>query len=88
MHIAVPGAIEHFYAMQVALTHTRAVKSPAANLYARFHQDIKFCRNLCDKMTDLPNFLAYLVHQLESDLGYINALGLGAGGGLDRPKLR
>ena len=86
MNFAMPGAIGHFYAMQVALTHARAGKRLAENISARFHQDIKFWGNLCADMTYRPTYFAELVHWPASDLGYTNTSGLGAGGGLDRPK--
>ena len=42
MYLAMPGAISHFYAMQVSLTRARAAKNATANISAQFHQDIKF----------------------------------------------
>ena len=54
MHLAMPEAIGHFYAMQVSLTRDRAAKRAADYLSNKFHQDIKFWRNLCVDMTDLP----------------------------------
>ena len=88
MYLAVLGAIGHFYVMQVALTHTRSKKIPAANLSARFHQDIKLWRNLCSDMTDLPTYLADLVHWTSSEFSHANTLGLGSGGGMYRPQQR
>ena len=80
MYLAVLGAIGHFYVMQVALTHARSAKRAEANLSTRFHQDIKFWRNLCVEMTYRPTYLAELVHRPASDLGYTGALVQGAGG--------
>ena len=77
MHLDVPGSIEYFYVIQVALTFARAAKRPSANLSARFHQDIKFCSNLCAKMIDRPTYLAKLVYRPASDLGCTNCLGKG-----------
>ena len=83
MHLAVPGVIGHFYAMQVALTHNRAAKNATANLSTWFHQDIKFWWSLCVKMTTCLTYLDELVHRDASDMGYIDTSGQGNGGGLD-----
>ena len=80
IHLAVLGAIGHFYAMQVAITRTRASKSATANLTVRFHQEIKFWRSLCVKMTNHPTYLAEIFHWAASGIGYTYALGKGTRG--------
>ena len=67
--------------MQDALTHARSANRAAANLSARFYQDIKFWRNLCVNMADRPTYLAELVYPPTYDLGYNDASGLVSGGG-------
>ena len=80
IHLAVPGANEHFYAMKISLTHTQSSKNATSNLSDRFYQDLKVWSSLCIDMTTLPTYLAYLVHRDTSNIGYTNAYGQGAGG--------
>ena len=82
IHLAIPGDIGHSYPMQVALTRARAAKNATANHSARFHQDIKFCRSLCAKITTRPTYLAKL---FQSRLHRRLRTGR-RGGGLDRPQ--
>ena len=69
MHLTLLGGIGHIYTMQVALTHAQAVKNSMANLSTWFHQDIKFWRILCVKMTICLTYLAKIFHRAASDIG-------------------
>ena len=80
MHLAVPGTIGHFYAMQGALTCARAANKFTAKLFARFHQDIKLWQRLSVNMKTHRIYLAKLVHRAPSNIGYIDSLVQGSRG--------
>ena len=77
MHLAVPGAIGHFYHIQMALTKANR---RTAYLSKGFHQDVAHWRLLCSRMTQRPTYLAEIVQRLPTDLGYTDASGIGGGG--------
>ena len=77
MHLAIPGAIGHFYHMQMALTKAN---KRTAYLSDAFHAEVVHWKNLILEMHSRPTYLAEIVHRLATDLGYTDASGLGAGG--------
>ena len=77
MHLAIPGAIGHFYHIQMALTKANR---RTAYLSKGFHQDIAHWRLLCSRMKHRPTYLAEIVQRLPTDLGYTDASGTGGGG--------
>ena len=54
MHLAVPGAIGNFYAMQVDLTSDRAANRATSYLLAQLHQGVHFWRDICEVMDIRP----------------------------------
>ena len=77
MHLAIPGAIGHFYHIQMALTKANR---RTAYLSKDFHNDIAHWRLLCSRMKHRPTYLAEIVQRLPTDIGYTDASGLGGGG--------
>ena len=78
MHLAVPGAIGHFYHLQKALT--TAGSGRRAYLTAGFHRDIAHWTQLTEDVLSRPTALAEVVHRLPTNMGFCDASGLGAGG--------
>ena len=56
MNLEVPGAIGHFYAMQLALT--RAVNRATAYLLELLNLGMHFCIEICEDMDIRPIYLA------------------------------
>ena len=77
MHLAVPGAIGHFYYMQMALTKAN---KRTAYLSDAFHQEVTYWCSLIEEMKTRPTYLAEIVHRVATDMGYTDASGQGAGG--------
>ena len=77
MHLAIPGAIGHFYHIQMALTKANR---RTTYLSKDFHRDIAHWRLLCSRMKQRPTYLAEIVQRLPTDLGYTDASGIGGGG--------
>ena len=83
MHLAVPGAIGHFYYIQEALT--KAGTGTWDYLSKAFNQDISQGQRLCADSLARPRFLEKLVQRLPIALVFCDASGTSAGWGLDRP---
>ena len=77
MHLAIPGAIYHFYHIQMALAK---VNCRTAYLSKDFHRDVAYWRLLCSRMKHHPINLAEINQRLPTNLGYTDASGLGGGG--------
>ena len=77
MHLAVPGAIGHFYYMQMALTKAN---TRTAYLSNGFHQEVCYWHALLKEMDMRPTFLASIVKRSPTDLGFTDASGIGGGG--------
>ena len=76
MHLAVPGAVSHFYHIQRALSQAgtdRAWLSPA------FHCNIPDWKILADQTANRPTHLVKIVRREPTPLGCCDASGLGAG---------
>jgi hypothetical protein len=85
MHLAIPGAIGHFYHIQKALTHASTTSAYLSN---DFHEDIAHWRTLVNAMALRPTYIAEIVQRIPTDLGFTDASGQGAGGGLAQSKQR
>ena len=88
MHLAVPGAVGHLYNLQQSLTAAHHTHRATAYVTRGFNSDPRFWRRICAEMPTRPTYLAEIVQRLPTDIGFADASGLGAGGGLDRPKRR
>ena len=55
MHLAVPGAVGHFYNLQQPLTAAHHAHRDAAYVTTGFHSDLRFWRQLCAEMHTRPN---------------------------------
>ena len=77
MHLAIPGAIGHFYYLQQALTKATPKLAYMSN---NFHKEIKYWQQLVTNMGTRPTYLAEIVQRLASALGFTDASGMGAGG--------
>ena len=80
MHLVVPGAIGHFYAMQVVLTSSQPANRVTEYLSARFYLDVNFWRDLYEVMDIHTTYLEEIVNRGPSNLGYCDASGVGEGG--------
>ena len=78
MHLEVPGAIGYFLYIQEALT--KAGTASKAYLSKLFHWEIAHWQRLSTDLLARPRFLAEVVPCLPTDLGFCDALGIGAGG--------
>ena len=78
MHLAVPGAIGHFFFIQKALT--KAGSASEAYLSKVFHREISDWQRLITDLLARPRFLAEVVRCLLTALGFCNASSVGAGG--------
>ena len=78
MHLVLPGAIEHFFYIQEALTKAGTVSK--AYLSKSFHCDILHWQRLSKDSLARPRFLAEVFHRLPTALGFYDASGVGAGG--------
>ena len=70
MHLAIPGAIGHFYHIQKALTHASSTKAYISN---DFHADIAHWQTLINAMASRPTYLAEIVQRVPTDLGFTDA---------------
>ena len=77
MHLAIPGAIGHFYYLQQALTKATPKLAYMSN---GFHKEIKYWQELVKNMDTRPTYLAEIVQRHASALGFTDASGKGAGG--------
>ena len=77
MHLAIPGAISHFYYLQQALTKATP---KVAYLSNNFHTEVRYWKQLVEEMEWRPTHLAEIVQRYASALGFTDASGLGAGG--------
>ena len=80
MHLAIPGAVGHFYHIQMALTAANHASRATAYLSKYFHRDVQFWKSLCTDMDSQPTLFAGIFHRLDTDVGYADALGLGCRG--------
>ena len=78
MHMSVPGAIGHFYHIQLALTCV--VTRRCDYLSKGIHQDVLHWRKLCRDVLNQPTFLVEVVQRLPTVFGFCNSLVLGSGG--------
>ena len=76
MHLAIPGAISHFYYLQQALTKATPKLAYLSN---NFHAEIKYWTKLVKDMGTRPTYLAEIFQRLASALGFMHVSGLGAG---------
>ena len=81
LHLAVPGAIGPFYHLQTALT--RAGTSRRAYISKGFQWDIAHWIFLCTEVLSRPTFIAEILQQMWTALGFCDASGKGYGGGVD-----
>ena len=79
MHLAVPGAVGHFYNLQQSLTAAHHAHQATAYVTTGFHSDFRFWRQLCADIPIRPTYLAEIVQRLPTDIGFADASGLGAG---------
>ena len=77
MHLVIPGAVGHFYHLQMALTATNYAIRATAYILKDFHRDVQFWQSLCVDMVSRPTLFAEIVQRLATDVGYTNASGLG-----------
>ena len=80
MHLAVPGAVGHFYNLHQSLTAAHHAHQATAYVTKGFQYDLRFWRRLCADMPTRPTYLAEIVQRLPTDIRFADALGLGAGG--------
>ena len=80
MNLAVPGAVGHFYNLQQSLTAAHHAHRATDYVTKGFHSDLRFWRRLCADMPTRPTYLAEILQRLPTDIGFADALGLGAGG--------
>ena len=78
LHLAVPGAIGHFYHLQTALT--QAGSGRRAYMSKGFHRDIAHWNFLCNEVLSQPTYIAEIVQRLWTAMGFCDASGKGAGG--------
>ena len=58
MHLAIPGAVGHFYNLQQSLTAAQHAHRATAYVTSAFHSDLRFWRRLCAEMPTRPTYLA------------------------------
>ena len=80
MHLAIPGAVGHFYNIQQSLTASHHAHRATAYVTSGFHSDLRFWRRLCAEIHTRLVYLAEIVQRFPTDIGFTDALGLGAGG--------
>ena len=78
MHLAVAGAIGHFFYTQEAMT--KAGNGTRAYVSKAFHWEISHWQQLCNDSFAQPRFLTEVVQRLPTALGFCDAPGMGAGG--------
>ena len=77
MHLAVPGAIGHFFFIQEALA--KAGTASKDYLSKAFHREIAHWQRLSTNSLARPHFLEEVVRCLPTALGFCDASGAGAG---------
>ena len=80
MHLAIPGAVGHFYHLQMNLTAANHASRATSYLSKQIHRGVKFWKSLCADMGSRPTYLAYIVQLLATDVGYTNTLVIRCGG--------
>ena len=80
IHLAIPGAMGHFYHLQMALTFANHASRAASYLTKSYHMDVKFWQFLCEDMGSWPTYLFEIVQHLATEVGYTDGSGLGCGG--------
>ena len=80
MHLAIPGAVGHFYHFQIALTAANHVRRATAYLSKDFHRDVQFWKSLCADMGYRPTLFTEKFQRLTTEVGYADASGLRCGG--------
>ena len=58
MHLPIPGAVGHFYHLQMAFTASHHASRATAYLSKSFHRDVKSWQSLCADMGSCPTYLA------------------------------
>ena len=58
MHLAIPGAVGHFYNLQRSLTAAHHAHQVTAYVTSGFHSDLHFWRQICAEMHTHPTYLA------------------------------
>ena len=79
MHVAIPGAVGHFYHLQMSLTAAKHSSHATFYLSKYFHRYVQFWKSLCADMVSRPTFFAEIFQRLATDMGYAIASGLGCG---------
>ena len=69
MHLAIPGAVGHFYHLQMALTAANHASQATSYLYKGFLRDVRFWKSMCVDMSSRPTFSAEIVQRLATDVG-------------------
>ena len=77
MHLAIPGAISHFFYLQQALTKATPKLAYMSN---NFHKEIQYWQQLVENMETQPTYLTEIVQRLASAIDFTDASGLGSGG--------
>ena len=80
IHLAIPGAVGHFYNLQQSLTADHYAHRATTYVTSGFHSDLRFWRRFCAEMPTCPNYLAEIVQHLPIDIGFTGSSALGAGG--------
>ena len=75
IHLAIPGAVGHFYHLHKALTAANHASRVTYYLFKDFHRDVQFCQDMGSR----PTFFAETFQRLATDIGYTDALVLGCG---------
>ena len=78
MHLAIPGAVGHFYNLKQSLTAAHDAHRATAYVTRGFHFDLRFWRRLCAEMPTRPTYLAEIVQRLPTDIDFTDASGLWA----------
>ena len=80
MHLAIPGTVGHFYHLQMDLTATNHASHAKYYFAKDFHRDVQFWQSLCADMGSWPTLFAETFQHLDTEMGYVNTLGLGCRG--------
>ena len=86
MYLAIPGAVGHFYHLQMALTDANHASRATDYLYKNFHMGVQFWKYPCVDMSSRPTFFAEIVQLLATEVGHTNAWGIECGGVWIYPK--
>ena len=80
MELVMPGAVGHFYQLQMVLEAAKHASQATSYIYKGFHRVMQCWKYLCLDMGSRPTFFVEIVQCLATDVGYTNALGLEFGG--------